>query len=69
MSQKTEEVKRRGMTPSYSVEKPSFGATVPYMGMKASHMTMLPGMARKVHLVQMFVMRAAFPKTVASTAV
>lgn len=39
------------------------------MGMKASQMTMLPGMARKVYFVQMFVTRAALPRTTARTAV
>ncbi len=39
------------------------------MGMKPSQMTMLPGMARKVYFVQIFVTSAALPRTVPSTAV
>ena len=39
------------------------------MGMKASQMTMLPGMARKVYFVQMFVTSAALPSTMPRTAV
>lgn len=39
------------------------------MGMKPSQITMLPGMARKVYLVQMLVTSAALPSTVPSTAV
>lgn len=69
MIQKTGEVKRRGMTPWYSVEKPSFGATVPYIGMNPIQMTMEPGIARTVYFVHMFVTNAAFPSTVARTAV
>lgn len=69
MSQTTGEVKSRGTTPSYSVEKPIFGATVAYIGIKASQIAMLPGMARKVYLVQILVTSAAFPSTVARTAV
>lgn len=44
-SQKKGSVKSLGMTPKYSVEKPSFGATVPYAGINAIQITMLPGIA------------------------
>lgn len=69
ISQTTGEVKSRGITPSYSSEKPILGATVAYIGMKASQIAMLPGIARNVYLVQILVTNAAFPSTVARTAV
>ncbi len=63
------EVKSLGTTPSYSVENPIFGATVAYTGMKLSQMTMLPGIARNVYFVHIWVTNAALPSTVAKTAV
>lgn len=69
MSQNTGDAKSRGTTPSYSVENPILGATVAYIGMKASQITILPGIARNVYLVHMLVTSAALPSTVAKTAV
>jgi len=57
------------MTPSYSVENPSFGATVAYTATKMIQINILPGIAITWYLVQMFVTSAAFPNTVARTAV
>lgn len=37
---------KRGITPSYSVEKCNFGATVAYTERKTIQMNMLPGIAR-----------------------
>ncbi len=68
-SQKTGLGNNLGTTPSYSVENPSFGATVAYTATKTIQITILPGMAMTWYLVQMFVTSAAFPKTVARTAV
>ena len=57
------------MTPLYSVENPSFGATVAYIAMKPIQNAILPGIAMTWYLVQVFVTSAAFPRTVARTAV
>lgn len=69
MSQTTGLGNNRGMTPRYSLEIPVIGATYAYSGRKIIHRIMDPGMATKVYLVQMFVIRAALPSTVASAAV
>ena len=66
--QKVGLVKRRGMTPWYSVDTPSLGATVPYTATKTTQMAMLPGMAIMWYLVQLLVTSAALPSTVRRTA-
>lgn len=58
-----------GTTPWYSVEKPNLGATVAYTETNIIQINMLPGMAITWYFVQMLVTKAAFPSTVARTAV
>lgn len=69
MAQNTGDVISFGKIPWYSVEKPNIGATVEYAGMNAIQISMDPGIAMTVYLVHKFVTKAAFPSTVASTAV
>jgi hypothetical protein len=55
--------------PKYSLENPTKGATIAYIGRKIIHIMKEPGMANIVHFVQVFVTKAALPITVRRTAV
>ena len=69
MSQKGKHAHNRPLTPSNSRLKPNLGAISAYAGKKSNQTTKLPGMAMTVYFVQMFVMSAAFPRTVTNAAV
>lgn len=91
MPQKTGDEINRPIIPKYSVENPSFGATMEYTGMTAIQITIDPGIAITAYFVHRLlggpsaanpsgalrwmgretylVTSAAFPKTVAKTAV